>query len=137
VRALSVELVLEELAQALNVVAQTFLLVMTELSSPGRLGALDLVDERVDPRRQVRGRRRRARVEIQVEADRAAVLRPESREIAEAVPRHLRSHGKSLRRKAAILVIRPPPRPPLPWVARRLPEEASTGPRRLILRRHK
>ena len=54
----------------------------------------------------VGGGRRVARIEVDVEADRAAVLRPKAREVAQAVPRHCRGHRESLRRKAAILFIR-------------------------------
>jgi len=93
-RPIAVEVLFEERPQALHVAAQAFLLLVVELGPPRRLGALDLVDQRVHASRQVGRRRRRAGVEVEVETDRAAILRPKAREIAETVPRHCRSHEK-------------------------------------------
>ena len=47
-----------------------------------------LVDEGVDPRRCIAGGRRVARMEVDVEADRAALRRSESGELPQRVPRH-------------------------------------------------
>ena len=105
-RAVAVELLLEVLAQPVAVAVQPLALLVRQLRPPRRLRALDLIDQRVHARVGRRGGRRVARIEVDVEADRAAVLRPKAREVAQAVPRHCRGHRESLRRKAAILFIR-------------------------------
>ena len=94
VGALPVELVLEEGAETLDVFSHTLLLLMREVRTPGRLGALDLVDQRVHAGRGVARRRGHARIEVEIQADRTPVLRPEPRKLAEAVPRDCRGHAK-------------------------------------------
>src|SRR4029453_7667923 len=112
--AVAVEVLLEERAQALHVAAQALLLLVIELGPPRRLGALDLVDQRVRASGQVGRRRRHARVEIEIEADRAAVLRPEAREITETVPRHCRSHGSPFAGRRRFYATRAEPQRPPP-----------------------
>ena len=105
VGAVAIELLLEEGTEPLTVFAQTLLLLVRELWPAGRFRAVDLVEERVHPRRRVACGGGVARIQVEIEADRAAVLRPKPCEVPEAVPRHCRGHYVSLRRKAAILVI--------------------------------
>src|SRR5580765_832250 len=102
-RAVAVELLLEVIPQALDVLAQPLLALVRQLRPPGRLRALDLVDQGVHASVGGGRGRRVAGVEIEIEADRAAVLRAKARQVAQAVPTHCRGHRESLRRKAAIL----------------------------------
>src|SRR5437773_12114978 len=66
---------------------------------------LALVDQRVHSTGRVTGGRGDARVEIDVDADRAAFLRAEPRQFAEPIPAHRCSHLRLPYRKAAILCV--------------------------------
>src|SRR3954452_16122403 len=87
---LAAELRVEEGAQPFEVGAEPLLLVVAQLPAPDRL--LDGVQMRVDTRVDGGGRRRDARVEVEVEADRAAAPRPERREVAQYFPGHGHRH---------------------------------------------
>src|SRR5919197_1975368 len=91
-RALAAELLRKERAQTGGVSSKTLLLLVRQLGPVGRLGAHDLVDEGVHAARRVARGRRDARIEVEVEADRASVRGAERREIAQALPGHSRRH---------------------------------------------
>src|ERR1043166_3603577 len=77
---------------------------MRELLSGLRLD-FALVDQRVHSNGRITGGRRDARVEIDVDADRAAVLRAEPRHLAAPVPAHRCSRQRLPYRKAAIVCL--------------------------------
>src|SRR5205823_4299797 len=88
-----------------DVVGKTVLLLVREVATVRRLRANDLVEERIYAAVDRARRRRDAGIEVEVETDRAAVLGPEGRQIAQSLPRHGRSHRlPSPCRKAAILL---------------------------------
>ena len=90
------ELVVEELPDPGEVPLQTLPLGVRQLVVTGLDPLLGLREERVDP--GVDGGRGRAvrRIEVDVEADRAASVRTEARELAEGCPGQLFGHGKAV-----------------------------------------
>src|ERR671937_2242917 len=91
-RALAAELLREEPAEPLDIPPQPFPLLVRQLRPAGSVGAVDLVEQGVRAAGGVPGGGRDAGVEIEVEADRAALLRPQPCEVAQAVPRDARGH---------------------------------------------
>ena len=88
-RSVALELVDEVLPDPREILLERDPLVVRE-PSVVRLGmALALREQRTHPGRGVAGGRSRLRIEIEVEADRATLLRPELRELAEPVPSSL------------------------------------------------
>ena len=104
-RAVAVELVGEPLADSLEVLSQPDALVVRQPAVVLRGVALAVVQQGAHPSGDVAGGRRRARVEIDVEADRAALLCSELRQLAEPIPAHRFGHAGSFPVKAAILVV--------------------------------
>ena len=103
VRPVALELVGEVVPDPREVLLERDPLVMRE-PSVVRLGmALALREQRAHPGRSVAGGRSRLRIEVEVEADRATLLRPELRELAEPVPAHRLGHVGSFPMRAAIL----------------------------------
>ena len=103
VRPVALELVGEVVPDPAEVLLERDPLVMRE-PPVVRLGmALAVREQRADPGRGVAGGRSRLRVEVEVEADRAPLLRPELRELAEPVPAHRLGHVDSFPVRAAIL----------------------------------
>ena len=70
------ELLLEEAADPLDVLAQPLPLLVGQVGPSRRVRALDLVDESVDATRGVARSRRDAGIEVEIEADRAALFSP-------------------------------------------------------------
>ena len=104
-RAVSVELVREPLADSLEVLPQPDALVVRQAAVVLRGVALAVVQKGAHPRGDVAGGGRRARVEVDIEADRAALLRSELRQLAKPIPAHRFGHAGSFPVKAAILVL--------------------------------
>ena len=103
VGAVAVEVVLEEVADAREVVLQSHALLVRQASAV-RLGLpFAFGEQRVDSRVRVARGRRVARVEIDVEADRTPLLRVELSKLAEAFPAHRFGHHQSFPGRAAIL----------------------------------
>jgi hypothetical protein len=92
VRAVAVELGLEEALETLEIVSQTQPYLVSEVAARGTVRLRAVVEERAHPRRHVGGRRGYAGIEIQVQADRAAVLRTEARELPQSVQAHSGRH---------------------------------------------
>jgi hypothetical protein len=103
VRTIALELVGEVVADPREVVLQRDPLVMREPPVVRLRMALAVGEQRTHPGRGVAGGRSRLRIEVEVEADRATLLRPELRELAEPVPAHRLGHVDSFPIRAAIL----------------------------------
>src|SRR5215207_235987 len=88
--AVTLELLVEELPDALEVRLQSHALLMRLLGNVTSL--LAFVEQRVHPRLFVAWRRRHAGIEVDEEADRAALLGAEARELPERVPGHAAGH---------------------------------------------
>ena len=93
VGAVPVELLAEEVLDPLEVLAQPDPLLVGLVTSVGAVRLRALVDEGVDARRCIAGRGRVARMEVEVEADRAALRSSESGELPQRVPGHGAGHG--------------------------------------------
>ncbi len=103
VRPISVEVVLEVLADSLEVGLEAATLVVRQATVVRARAPLCLREEGVEARVRVPGRRHDARVEIDVQADRTALLGAEIRQLAEPLPGHALGHASSFRVGAAIL----------------------------------
>src|ERR671918_1363745 len=88
VRAVAAELRAEVAADAVEVRLQALALVVGEVAAVRAVRTGALVQEGVQAGSSVTGRRRDARVEIEVEADRTALLRLEAGEVPQLVPSH-------------------------------------------------
>ena len=86
VRALALELGVEEPANAVEVLAQREALLVRELALPGAVALRRLVEERIQTCLRVAGGVKEAGIEVEVDADRNALLGLETGEIAELVP---------------------------------------------------
>src|SRR5215831_481096 len=93
VRAVAAEVRLEEPTQPDDVVPDALPLLVRQLGAVRDLRAVDLVEQGVDAAVDDVGRRRDARVEVEVHADGAAVLGAEGREVPKPLPRHRRGHA--------------------------------------------
>ena len=100
--AVAVEFTVEVRPDALEVGLQRLALLVLEVLA---LVLATSMEQRPHARVDVGRRGRNARVEVHVQADRAALLRAKPRELSKSVPTHRRSHGASLCRKAAILCV--------------------------------
>ena len=85
VRAVPVELAVEEPLEPLEVGLQPGANLVGEIGPRRAVRLRRLVEQRVHPRRRVTRSRDAARVEIEIEADRAPVLGPERRKLAQTV----------------------------------------------------
>ena len=85
VRAVPVELAVEELLEPLEVGLQPAAHLVGEVGPRRAVRLRRQVEQRMDPRRRVAGGRDAAWIEVEVEADRAAVLGPEGRQLAQTV----------------------------------------------------
>jgi hypothetical protein len=85
VGAVAVEVLVEELLESLEVRLQPGPHLVGEVAAGGAVRLRGRVEEGVRASRDVAGRRRHRRVEIDVEGDRAAVLGPEAGQLAQAV----------------------------------------------------
>jgi hypothetical protein len=92
VGAVAVEIVLEEGANPREVVLQADPLVVRETAAIRLRPPLALVEQRAEARVCVTGRRRDARVEVHVEADRTPLLRLELGKLPKPVPGHRFGH---------------------------------------------
>jgi hypothetical protein len=81
-RPVALELVCVVGADALEIVLQPEALVVRQVAPVGAIPLGGLVEQRVQPRDGVTRRGRHARIEAQVEADRAALLRLEARQVS-------------------------------------------------------
>ena len=81
----TIELLLEELAEPLEVGFQPCLDLVREVGAGRSVRSRGRVEHRVHPHRRFARRRRNRRIEVDVERDRAAVLRAEACELAQAV----------------------------------------------------
>ena len=91
----AVEIALEELSDPSEVTSERFPLLVRQLMG-GLRPNLPLVHQGVDPAGRVTGGRRDARIEIDVDADRAPLLGAEARQLAEPVPTHRCGHLRLL-----------------------------------------
>src|SRR6266545_3981612 len=106
-RAVTDEIVLEIRPDAIEVALEADALSVAEPTTVRARVPLPVGDERVDPRIHVAGRRRDARIEIDVEADRATLFRPERGQLAQPVPGHGLCHpATSFPRGGAIVCAR-------------------------------
>ncbi len=111
-RAVSLEVVVEPGRDPLEVRLQGGALLVCEVG-PVRL--VRRVQQRVHPRLGVTGGRDLGRIEVQAEADRATLLRPEPGQLAQERPCHHSSHRPPLRTmRARILCIEARPGRPTP-----------------------
>ena len=85
VGAVPVELAVEEPLEPLEVGLQPAAHLVREIGPRRAVRLRREVEQRVHARRRVAGRRDAARIEVEVEADRAAVLGPERRQLAQTV----------------------------------------------------
>ena len=107
-RAVAVELALEVLADPVEVGLQRNSLVVRQAAAVGSRVPFSLPEQRAHSSVGIAGRRHDARVEIEIQADRTALLSAELRQLAEPVPRHGFCHVPSLLAgKAAILRVGP------------------------------
>src|SRR4051794_2807118 len=103
VRPVAIELVREPLADPLEIALERDALVVGEAAVRVLGVALAVAQERTDPRGGVARRRSRARVQIDVQADRTALLGPERSQRAKPIPAHRLGHRGSFPAEAAIL----------------------------------
>jgi hypothetical protein len=85
-RAVAVEVGVEEAADALEVGLEPLALLVRQAVALRRVALLCRVEERVDLRRHLRGCRRIGRVEVEEDADRAALAGAEAGEVSKLVP---------------------------------------------------
>ena len=88
VGAIAIELLAEEVLDPFEVLAQPDPLLVGLVAAVCAVRFRALVDKRVDARRCIARGRRVARMQVDVEADRAAFRRSESGELPQRVPRH-------------------------------------------------
>ena len=85
VSAVPVELAVEELPEPLEVGLQPAADLVGQVGPRRAVRLRREVEQRMNPRRRVPGGRRAAGIEVEIEADRAAVLGPERRELTQTV----------------------------------------------------
>src|SRR5262245_45798371 len=102
-RSVALELVGEVVADSGEIVLEADPLIVRQPAVVRLRVALALGEQCVDPRGRVARCRSGLRVEVEVEADRATLLRAELRELAEPVPAHGLGHVQSFPIGAAIL----------------------------------
>jgi hypothetical protein len=92
VRPVTVEVVLEELADSLEVGFQADALIVRQAAVGGTVAPLRIREKRVETRVGISRGGRQARIEVDEEADRAALLGAELRELSQRVPVHCLGH---------------------------------------------
>ena len=111
--AVPVEVVVEPVPDPVEVGLEGGPLLVGQVGPVGLVGG---VQHGVHPSLGVTGGRDLGRIQVQAEADRAALLRPEAGQLPQERPCHHSSHRPPLRTmRARILCIAPALRPPEPW----------------------
>jgi hypothetical protein len=90
VGSVSVEPTVEELIEPLEVCLQPAPDLVGEVGSRRAMRLRRGIEQRMHTRRRVAGGRNAARIEVEVQADRAAVLGPKGRKLAQSVEAHHR-----------------------------------------------